>query len=85
MKEFPPLSAIRLFRDGRFAGALFGLNLQNGESEFVAIHSPFGEEQAKAAAEQAAQKLERRLKVQPLSFPRILEGGEGDEASWWKC
>ena len=84
MSNLPPLTAIRLFRDGRMSGALLGLNLQEGECEFVAVNSPFGEAEAKQAAEQAAKKLERRLKIEHLHLPRVLEGGELDNADWWK-
>lgn len=83
-KQIPPSAAIKLFRDGRTSGALLGLNLQDGEIEYVAIAPPFGEEQAKEAAERAAQQLERRLKIEHLKLPRVLEGGGVDKADWWK-
>jgi len=84
MNNFPAASAVRLFRNGRYAGALLGLTLQDGESEFVAVEGPFGESEAKEAARKAADKLEKRLNISHLNLPRVFEGEEGERADWWK-
>jgi hypothetical protein len=84
MNSLPLGFAFRLFRDGRYAGALLGSKLRDGESEFVPIAAPFGESEAKEAAARAADKLEKRLNISHLHLPRHFEGDENTRAAWWK-
>ena len=62
--------------------ALLGLNLEDGESEFVAILPPFEVDQENAAGQVAADILEARLGIRHLHLPRVVEGVAGDE---WKA
>jgi hypothetical protein len=83
MGETPSLSAIRIFRNGPYMGAVLGLNLQEGESEFARILPPFGPTEESAAGERAAQLLENRLNLGHLNLQRVYSEDEVPRVVRW--